>query len=322
MRTKAPVQRHFTHDVFTLRLVCAEFGVLDDRVLTTRAVGRHNGTMRIAVFQQTAKPGQIEHNLALMEIAAETAAAQDAALLLTPELFVVGYAPQRIRDKISPADVAFAHGELADIARRYRIGLVYSLPGDEDPACRGITATLVDATGTRRAHYQKVHLFGPEENAAFQAGTQAPPVVEFDGRQVGLAVCYDIEFPEMARAVAAAGADVLLVPTALAGDFPQIPHLVIPTRALENRMTVAYANHVGTADGWDFKGRSVVAGPDGAVLAALQDEPGLVVVHVPARPQPGPEGPWYLQDRRPEIYRHWDTGSLSQCARNDPATQS
>lgn len=306
MTTKAHHPSYLTQDLYSLVRVCAEFGLRRHRALTTVAVCGHTGTMKIAVFQETADPGRIEHNLGLIDAAAAAAADHDAALLLTPELFAVGYAPQRVRAEVSDDDVAAAHRQLEEIARRHRIALVYSLPGEGDPAQRGITATLVDATGTRRAHYQKVHLFGPDEKAAFVAGDAPPPVVELGGLQVGLAVCYDIEFPEMARAAATAGAELLLVPTALAGDAPEIPQVLIPARALENRMTVAYANHAGTKDGLEFDGRSVVAGPRGT-LGRLDGEPGLLVVDVPARPTPGPEGPWYLEDLRPEVHRRWLT---------------
>ena len=261
--------------------------------------------MKIAVFQETAEPLRIEHNLGLINDAAAAAAEQGATLLLTPELFPVGYAPARVRAEVSDDDVAAAHRALEEIARRHAIALVYSLPDDGAPEHRGITATLVDATGQRLAHYQKVHLFGPEERAAFTAGDTPPPVVHYGGRALSLAVCYDIEFPEIARAAATAGAELLLVPTALAGDAPEIPRLLVPARALENRMTVAYANHTGVEDGLDFDGRSVVAGPDGAALGSLDGAPGLLVVDVGPRPTPGPEGPWYLEDLRPEVHRTW-----------------
>lgn len=261
--------------------------------------------MRIAVFQETADPLRIEHNLGLIDAAAAAASDQGAALLLTPELFAVGYAPARVRAEVGGDDVAEAHRALEEIARRHRIGLVYSLPGDGAPEDRGITATLVDEAGRRLAHYQKVHLFGPHERAAFTPGEARPPVVDCAGLRLSLAVCYDIEFPEIARAAATAGAELLLVPTALAGDAPEIPQVLIPARALENRMTVAYANHTGVEDGLDFDGRSVVAGPDGAVLGTLDGSPGLLVVDVEPRPAPGPDGPWYLEDLRPEVHRTW-----------------
>lgn len=248
----------------------------------------------------------------MIEVAAADAAERGAALLLTPELFPVGYAPRRIRGGISAGDVAEAHLKLEEIARTHRIALAYSLPGEEAPASRGITATLVDATGTRRAHYQKVHLFGEDEKAAFRSGMAPPPVVDLDGLQAGLAVYYDIEFPEIAWAAATAGAQLLLVTTALAGDVPEIPQMLIPARALENRMTVAYANHVGVEDGLDFAGRSVVAGPDGGVLGAFGADPGLLVVDVSAPTTPGPEEPWYLEDLRPEVYSGWSSAGLGR----------
>lgn len=261
--------------------------------------------MKIALLQDTARLLDPEHNLARIESAAAEAVRAGAELLLTPELYVFGYAPAAVREQVTPEQVAAAHCRIAWIAGHHGLGVVVSLPGDEAPNRRGITATLVDGAGRRRAHYQKVQLFGQAEKSAFVPGTEPPPVVEYGGLTVGLGICYDIEFPEMVRAAAGRGAELLLVPTALAGDVPAVPKVLVPARSLENNMSVAYANHVGQEGELDFDGRSVVAGPKGEILGSLRREAGLLVVDVPARRTPGEDGPWYLSDRRAELHRQW-----------------
>lgn len=261
--------------------------------------------MKLAVLQARAEPLDAERNLGLIDQAAARASAQGAELLLTPELFAFGYAPARIRREVTAEQVAQSLEAAAAIARAHRIGVLISLPGPESADARGITSTLLSPSGEQLAHYQKVQLFGAEEKAAFVPGDQPPPVVEYAGLQVGLLICYDVEFPEMARASAAAGAELLLVPTALAGDVPSVPGTIIPARSVENRMTVAYANHVGEEEGLEFDGRSIVAGPGGEVIGELGAEPGLLLVEVGARPTPGDEGPWYLEDRRTGLHRQW-----------------
>ena len=67
------------------------------------------------------------------------------------------------------------------------------------------------------------------------------------------------------------------MPTALAGGFDAVPQVLIRARALENQLTVAYANHTGSEDDCDFRGGSIVAGPDGSVLAAAGAGAGTVV---------------------------------------------
>lgn len=259
---------------------------------------------RIALLQAQAEPLNIEANLDAVERAAWQAADAGAQLLLTPELFVTGYAPARIRAELPAQTVHHAEQQLARIAADHRISLVHSLPGPESPRARGITAALVDQHGQTLARYEKVQLFGPEEKAAFIAGEERPPVVEHLGRRIGLLICYDVEFPEMVRAAVAQRADLLLVPTALAGD-PDVTGMLLPARARESQISLAYANHCGEEEYLRFDGGSVVLSPDGKPLARAGEGPELLVVDVADAVEPGPDGPWYRRDRRAGLHRHW-----------------
>jgi predicted amidohydrolase len=131
-------------------------------------------------------------------------------------------------------------------------------------------------------------------------------------------ICYDVEFPETVRAAAVRGARLVLVPTALSEGFEAVPQLLVRARALENQVTVAYANHSGTEDDCDFLGGSVIAAPDGSLLAAAGAGPELLFAELPAAPRVPAEpaeageggegaeaGVAYLADRRPETYRSW-----------------
>ncbi len=259
--------------------------------------------MRIALLQDTARPLELEHNLALIDAAAEQAVSAGAQLLLTPELFAFGYVPAQIREQVSAEAVDDARSRLRQIARARGIALVFSLPGHESPEERGITAALADERGAILAEYQKVQLYGPEEKAAFRPGQQPPSVTSYRGITLGLLVCYDVEFPEMVRAAAARGAEVVLVPTALAGDEASVPEVLLPARAIENGISLAYANHCGTEAELDFDGRSVVVGPSGQRLGELGAEAGLLVVDVPVAGESGSAD--YLQDRRADLHREW-----------------
>ena len=117
--------------------------------------------------------------------------------------------------------------------------------------------------------------------------------MRFNGFNVALGICFDIEFPEFARAAALAGAELLCIPTAVplrtggpaeaAGqggahlfDTRLIPAMVVPTRALESQLFIAYANHAGP----HFAGLSTVADPYGRRLAAAGDDAALIVADV------------------------------------------
>ncbi len=268
----------------------------------------------LALMQANAVVLDVEANCAAVDEAAGKAAAAGAHVLLTPELFPLGYAPRRIRAELDPATLPSIRRTLAGIATRHDIALVYSLPALTREGAWQITATLVDAQGTELLSYAKVQLFGAEERHAFTPADAAPAVVDLHGVPTSLVICYDVEFPETVRAAAVSGARLVLVPTALSEGFEAVPQLLVRARALENQVTVAYANHSGTEDVCDFLGGSVIAAPDGSLLAAAGAGPELLFAQLPepAAPAESAEAPEggeaavaYLADRRSETYRSW-----------------
>jgi predicted amidohydrolase len=260
----------------------------------------------LALLQANAAVMDTEANCATIEAAAKAAATAGAGVLVTPELFPVGYAPRRIRAELDPARLPGLHREFAAIARRHRIGLVYSLPSVNGQGEWHISATLLDAEGNTLLSYAKVHLFGPDERAAFAPAAEPPAVVNFNGVPTSMVICYDVEFPEAVRAAATAGAELLLVPTALAHGFDDVPQVLLRARALESQLSIAYANHSGTEEDCRFLGGSVIAGPDGGLLAAAGGEPQLLFAELDegAAAKARSELP-YLGERRPDVYRSW-----------------
>ncbi|MFI2565484.1 carbon-nitrogen hydrolase family protein [Paenarthrobacter sp. NPDC018779] len=275
--------------------------------------------MLLSVLQANASVLDVDANLRTIEDAARRAAQAGAAILLTPELFPVGYAPLRIQAELDPQTLPAIRQRLADIARTHGIGLVYSLPAPaqevHDDAARPtpagdrwhISATLLDATGEEVLHYNKVHLFGGDEHKAFVGAQEPPAVVVFNGIRTSMLICYDVEFPEAVRAAASRGAELLLVPTALSAGFDNVPQVLIRARALESQLNVAYANHCGHEDIYNFLGGSVVAGPDGSLLASAGDGPALLFAEVGTDTVKAAraEVP-YLKERRPDLYAKWE----------------
>lgn len=265
--------------------------------------------MLLSVLQANASVMDVEANLRTIDDAAQRAAQAGAGLLLTPELFPVGYAPLRLHAELDPSTLPAIRERLAGIARTNGIGLVYSLPA---PAAGSegtwhITATLLDAKGKEVLNYAKVHLFGPEEHKAFVGAQEPPAVVDFNGIRTSMVICYDVEFPESVRAAATRGAELLLVPTALSAGFDNVPQVLIRARALESQLNVAYANHSGHEDIYNFLGGSVVAGPDGSLLAAAGESAALLFAEVGTESvKAAREEVPYLRERRPELYEEWD----------------
>ncbi|MGN7249983.1 MULTISPECIES: nitrilase-related carbon-nitrogen hydrolase [unclassified Arthrobacter] len=264
-------------------------------------------TVKLALMQGNSGVLDIARNCEAIDRAARTAAEAGAGVLLTPELFPVGYAPLRVRAELETDALPGVRRTLAGIAARYQIALVYSLPAVTAGGQWQITATVLDSGGNELLSYAKVHLFGPEERKVFSPAEAAPAVVDLGGIKTSLAICYDVEFPETVRAAAAAGADLLVVPTALAHGFESVPQVLLRARALESQLTVAYANHSGEEDGCTFLGGSVIAGPDGELLATAGAGPELLFAEVSAEAaRQARDAVPYLRERRPDVYRAWD----------------
>ncbi|GHD12513.1 nitrilase-related carbon-nitrogen hydrolase [Zhihengliuella salsuginis] len=279
--------------------------------------------MRIAVMQASASTPRaggagddaVARNLAQIAAAAERAAADGVELLVTPELFTCGYAPAAVAPHLGDDVVRRIDDDVAATARAHRIHIVYSAPRRAGNGWT-ITAALVSPAGERLATHTKVHLFGDEEQEVFTAGTAAPPVVDVNGVGVGLLVCYDVEFPEMVRAAATAGADVVAVPTALTAEFTEVQDILLPARALESQVAIAYANHAGPAPSADggiqLGGGSMILGPTGNHLAdAPRVDSGtapaaLIAADVSAADAAAARDRVpYLRELRPELYRSW-----------------
>ena len=219
-------------------------------------------------------------SLALLETELMLASKDGVDLLLIPELFACGYGDAA---RTVNAALAIDGPELAAVAaacRRWGVALVYTYP-EQSVDGRFNAATVFAADGTLLAHYRKCRLPNPYERATFAAGTH---LCRFTLGGVGCAIliCYDVEFPELVRGLALAGSELLLVPTALAERWHRVATQLVPTRAYENGIFVAYANYAA-APGSGMAGLSCVCGPDGSDLSRLQQQPGRLQVTVDTR---------------------------------------
>ncbi|MEU0971004.1 carbon-nitrogen hydrolase family protein [Streptomyces sp. NPDC005917] len=258
--------------------------------------------MRTALLQSSGRPGSTVENLKVLDEAAGRAAAAGAALLVAPEMFLTGYA---IGDDIArlaePADGDCADA-VAELAHRHGLAIAYGYPERAGDAVHN-SAQLISADGTRLANYRKTHLFGGFERDHFAPGEQPVVQAELNGLTVGIMICYDVEFPELVRAHALAGTDLLLVPTANMHPFQLVAESLVPVRAWENQMYVAYVNRAGQEGDFDFFGLSALAGPDGVARARAGRGEELVLADLdPALLAASREANPYLKDRRPGLY--------------------
>ncbi|PRD44256.1 hydrolase [Phyllobacterium phragmitis] len=227
--------------------------------------------MRAALFQMKVASGDVAANLGSIAEAAQKASGNGASLLVAPELALTGYgAGDALRDLAEPADGA-QMVRLEAIAAAYGIAIVAGF-AERDGAVVYNSAAYVDGKGGRTI-YRKSHLFGDYERALFQPAPPATCLFEHGGMKIGMLICYDVEFPENVRRLALAGADMVVVPTALpagpSGTF--IAQKMIQVRAFENQIFVTYVNHAGADEKFTFAGMSRLAAPDGGLIVEIRD---------------------------------------------------
>lgn len=260
--------------------------------------------MRIAIFQCEPRPLVVDENLERLARAARDASASGVALVICPEMYLTGYniGADAVGRLAEPVDGASARA-VAEIAREHGIAVAYGYP--ERSAAGDIfnSVQLVSALGAPLANYRKTHLFGDLDAAMFCASDADSAIVDVDGWRVGMLICYDVEFPENARKLALRGVDLIVAPTANMVPFEIVATAVVPTRAYENQVYVAYANYCGSEGELEYCGLSCVAAPDGTDAARAGHSEELIICEIDHELLTASRRTaTYLADRRPELY--------------------
>lgn len=259
--------------------------------------------LRVALDQGSGRSGDVADALGRLADTAARAAASGARLLVGPEMSLTGYnlGPAALDRLAEPADGPLAKA-VARIAATTGVAIVYGFPERADGVVYD-TVQLVDAAGARPAAYRKTHLFGRLDRDVFAPGADAVVQADLDGVRLGFLVCYDVEFPEAVRAHALAGTELLVVPTALMLPFTEVPERVVPVRALENQLHLAYVNRCDTEGDLRYAGLSTLVAPDGTeTLRAGAGERLLVGDVDPGAVARARRELSYLDDRRPDLY--------------------
>ncbi len=258
-------------------------------------------SLRVALAQIHVVPGAPEANRARLAEWAGQATAAGAEFLFLPELWDVGYAHGRWPEVAAPLGGG-SFAALASAAREHRLHIVASALERHE---RGFsnTAVVISPAGEVLGAYRKIHLIPLFQEHRYLCPGDAPTLVEFPWGKAGLAICYDLRFPELFRAYALGGA----VAVFLVAEWPKerIAHwrVLVQARAVENQAFVIACNSTGSDKGGAFGGHSLVVGPWGEVLVEGGEDEALLVAEVDlAQVHQARERLPALRDRRPEAY--------------------
>jgi 5-aminopentanamidase len=241
-------------------------------------------TVRVACCQLPTDVEHPEQSAARTQRAIATAIAAGAQVVVVPELSNSGYvfcSQEEARAAAVPADGPL----LATWAEEAARGDAVIVGGFCELSADGHlynSSALVDRDGVK-AVYRKLHLWD-EEKRWFIPGERAAPVVTTRYGRIGLAICHDIDFPELPRGLALEGADLIALPVNWPHDDPApdgrpILLSLASTTAYLSKVFVAVCDRCGTERGAEFEGGSVIAGLDGTLLAGPVEDRGTATLY-------------------------------------------
>ncbi|NOX38956.1 MAG: carbon-nitrogen hydrolase family protein [Alphaproteobacteria bacterium] len=251
----------------------------------------------VSIFQQTARDDPPAAKLNWLDMAANRASGQGANLLICPALSLSGHhVGDMLRERAEPVLGEYSE-RVGEIASLHEIAIVFGYPEVADGALFNACA-FIQPNGKMLSHHRKNHV-PPGFEAEYFSPDSHVRVFDYAGWRMALLIGYDIEFPEAARQAALQGAEFLIVPTALSSKWKFIAETLVPARAFENGVFLAYANWAGRKDGADYLGGSRIVGPDGVCDAeAGASETILMATLEKSRLENTRARQPYLQDRQ------------------------
>ncbi|HWQ62993.1 MAG TPA: nitrilase-related carbon-nitrogen hydrolase, partial [Methanospirillum sp.] len=271
----------------------------------------------LGLIQASASPDPDE-NIRKMVCKVSEAISAGAQIICLPELYRTQYFPQYIgRDtglfkETIPGESTRV---FSDLAKQHEVVIIvpiyeYSKTGQHRNA-----AVIIDIDGTVSPPYYKVHV--PQDPSFFEKGYFAEGnefrVVDTRFGKIAVLICYDQWFPEAARAVALAGAEIIFYPTAIGdildaspveGEWQNSWETIQRSHAIANSVHVAAVNRVGTEDRIRFFGGSFVADAFGSILVRAGSEEEILLTTIDLSMNKFISDSWgFIRNRRPETYR-------------------
>jgi predicted amidohydrolase len=235
-----------------------------------------------------------------VETACEVIAANRGSdLVVFPEAFLSGYPASRSWPEVALDPEGPELRRLAEAAASAGSAVVAGalMHGEDDDVVNVAVCIGGDGSPPRLRH--KTHMWGTEAELLTRGESLGP--IDLCGLPMGIMICFDLEFPEVARTLALRGAQLLVTVSANMDPFGGDHYLYARTRALENALPHVYVNRVGEEAGNLFVGGSIAANDQGAILVGAGSEPAIFSVDVPL--ESGRDKRLdYLPQRQPHLY--------------------
>ena len=255
---------------------------------------------KVAVAQMDIKLGDKETNLKKTAEIVSVASKQGADFVCLPEYFSTGSVPEQCSKLAEPVP-GYTVDKLGAIAKENGIYVVASILERADDKIYN-TAVLIDPGGELLTKYRKMHLFMEEQAYIAQGGEYS--IVDTEFGKVGLMICYDAIFPEVARRLALQGVSIIFMPANWPDPFLPQWRLATSARALDNQIWLVAANRIGADNKFTYFGRSRIVNSYGDSVVECGEKEEVLVVTVDGRvTEEFKKIVNFLKDRQPEAYR-------------------
>ena len=258
--------------------------------------------LTISLAQMDVILAEPERNLVTARQMVTDAAQRGSDVVVLPELWSTGYDLENA-DQYATATDAGIFAEVAQLARQHGIAILGSCLSLLAEGEYGNTAVYINNQGQLLGQYSKIHLFQlMDEHLHLTAGEKLT-VVETEWGLGGLSICYDLRFPEIFRAYALSGVQMVFLPSEW--PHPRLAHwqTLLRARAIENQMYLIACNRVGNSNNTDFFGHSCIIDPWGEIVVEAGESEVLLTAEIDlAKVDAARAKIPVFADRRPELY--------------------
>lgn len=225
---------------------------------------------KAAAIQFDIRPGDTDYNLSYVLSEIKRLTTEGVRLILLPEMWSTGYA-WRMLPKLSEQTPEILKELMKASKKTVIIGSMPEKDGDDIYN----TAYVIDS-GKLIGEYRKIHLFTPMKEDYFLKPGNETLLCDTSVGKIGILICYDVRFPELARKLTLEGAEILAVPAEW--PHPRLDHwkTILKTRTIENQLFVIAANRCGRQGMVRFCGNSMIVNPWGEVIANADEDEATV----------------------------------------------
>lgn len=252
--------------------------------------------MKIELIQLAGRDGDVAYNLD--KVCEAIANATDATdLIVFPETYISGFPTKNNIEQLAETLDGPSISKVHALAREKNVAVVIGMAEKCEGKFHNTTVLITPEDGVL-GYYRKTHLWASDKGI-FTAGDRYT-CVEWKGVKIGFLICFDIEFPESARALAELGTELIIVTNGNMDPYANTHKTAIKARAQENQTFAVMVNRVGLGDDYlVFAGGSCVVNPAGEVISEAGREPCRLLVNInPKQCEEYRQAYDYLAERR------------------------